>query len=145
MGRCWVCIAEPARRIARGQGGCALVHQCCQERGKEVDLHLLAGPSVIVYRQRHQDHRQGILPGEDVNQGNPNLAGFSFRVAGDTHQTAERLHEQVMAGQICAGAGYCTSAANLYLGGSIGERGLAGIARYVSGRLPESPDMWAGV
>ena len=49
--------------------------------------------------QREQDAGDGVLPGEHVDHRDADLRGFAVGLAGEAHESAERLHEQVVAGE----------------------------------------------
>ena len=86
--------------------GAALVDQRREQRGEQVDLDqlpLAAGCVAVAKRGEDADARE--QPGEHVDQRDPDLLRLAVGRAGDAHQPAERLHQQVVAGQLGAGAG----------------------------------------
>ena len=103
-------VAHPGRRLSGGEGARGLVGQCREQGGEQVHLHPVAGRCVragigcVTGTQGEQDAAERVEPGEHVHEGDPHLARLLVRAAGDAHQPADRLHEQVIAGQSGAGA-----------------------------------------
>ena len=54
--------------------------------------------------KRRQNANRGVLAGEYVDQRDTHFERFAGCLTGDTHQTADRLHDEVVAGQVRAPA-----------------------------------------
>ena len=76
-----------------------------QQRREQVDLDALALAGGVAMAQRGEDPDRREQPGEHVDERDADLLRLAVGRAGDAHQPAERLHEQVVAGQRGAGAG----------------------------------------
>ena len=69
---------------------------------EQVDLDPLALAGGVAVAQRGQDPDRGEQPGQHVDQRHAHLLGLAVGRAGDAHQAAERLDQQVIAGQLGA-------------------------------------------
>ena len=92
-------VAHPLRDDAGDRVGRALVDQRREQRRAEVDLDALALAGRLAVAQRGEDPDRREEPGEDVDERDADLLRLAVRVAGDAHQPAERLDQQVVAGQ----------------------------------------------
>jgi hypothetical protein len=74
---------------------------------REIDvLTETAGPSFV---EAGEDRDRGVEAGEDVGDGDADLHRFAVGRAGDAHQAAHRLHQQVVAGLVLVGSGLSES------------------------------------
>ena len=98
-------VAHPARDGAGQRVGRALVDQR-GEQATRTGRPRRAGPRRCASRWRSggQDADRGEEPGDDVDQRDADLLRLAVGLAGDGHQAAERLDEQVVARQRRAGA-----------------------------------------
>ena len=85
---------DSGERVAR-----CLVDQRGQQRGEQVDLDALAFAGALAVAQRGEDADSREQPGEHVDERDPDLLRVAVGLAGDAHQAAERLDQQVVAGQ----------------------------------------------
>ena len=70
----------------------------------QVDLDVLAAPGPVALAQRGQYADRGEQTRQDVDEGHPDFGRVVGVGAGDAHQPAERLDQQVIAGEFAARA-----------------------------------------
>ena len=100
-------------RCAHDAGGRergALVDERRQQRGEQVDLDQLSLAGCVAVAQRREDADGREQPRQDVHERDADLLRLAAGLAGDAHQTAERLHQQVVAGQLRAAGGSAAEA-----------------------------------
>ena len=93
--------ALPSRRGASpgGEGRGRLVGQRRQQALHEVHLDELSDAGAVALAQREQDPGERVLAGEHVDERDPGLGGLAVGRAGDRHEPADGLDEQVVAGE----------------------------------------------
>jgi hypothetical protein len=79
--------------------GC-LVDQAGQGRAEQADLDQLAAPGPLPLVEGGQDAGEGVQPGQHVDQRDPDLGRLAAGWAGDAHEPAGRLDQEVVAGQV---------------------------------------------
>src|SRR5271169_321170 len=72
------------------------------EKGKIDVLPFFAGSSFV---ERREDGDCGVQSREDIGHGNADLHRLAFRSAGDTHEAAHRLNEQIVTRLVLVGPG----------------------------------------
>ncbi len=97
-------VAEPPRHLAGDREGRALVDERGQQRREQVDLDPLALAALAPVLERGEDADRREQPGEDVDEGDTDLEWLAVGFAGDAHQPAQGLDQEVVAGQLGAGA-----------------------------------------
>ena len=97
-------VAHPCRRRAGDRVGGTLVDERGEQRRQQVDLDALAAAAAVAMAERSEDADRREEAGEDVDERDTDLLRLAAGVAGDAHQPAEGLDEQVVAGQRRPGA-----------------------------------------
>ena len=92
-------VAEPARCIAGGEGGCRLVRQRREQALHEIHLDELPSSGALALAQGEQDAGERVLAREHIDERHARLGGFAVGRARDGHEPADGLHEQVVAGE----------------------------------------------
>ncbi len=82
-----------------------LVHQRRERRAEQVDADVLTAAAGVALVQGCEDPHGGVQAGEHVDEGHADLGGLVRRRAGDAHEPAHRLHEQVVPGHRRPGPG----------------------------------------
>ena len=98
-------LPSRARRLSGREGRGGLIGQRGEQAVQQVHLDPLPAAGALALPQRQQDPGHRVLPAQHVHERDPRLRGGALRVAGDRHQAADRLHEQVVPGQRRAVAG----------------------------------------
>ena len=98
-------IAEPAGRLA----GDEIVHRLVGEHGdlgvEQGHVDMAAGPGRLAAAQGREDRVGGVEAGEDVGEGDAGLLRLAVRIAGQVHDPAHALDDEVIAGACGIGAG----------------------------------------
>jgi hypothetical protein len=92
-------VAHPERDRAARDVGARLVDHPRQRRGEQVDLHVLPATGAVPVLQGREHPDGGVEAGEHVEDGDAGPVGFPVGVAGEAHQPADGLDDQVVAGQ----------------------------------------------
>ena len=133
-----VAVAHPLRHHARDGEGRALVDQAGEQRREQVDLDQLALAALAPVLERGEDADRGVEAGDHVDEGDADLERLAVGLAGDAHQPAEGLDEEVVARQLGAGAAAAEA-------GDRSSRRAAGSRRPAPrSRGPASPSRRAG-
>ncbi len=88
-----------------GDVGAAHVEQPGQCRLHEGDLDMLAEAGLAPFFDGGEDADGGVEAGELVDHGRADLGGFAVDLAGDVHEAAHGLDEEVVSGQVASGTG----------------------------------------
>ena len=91
-------VAHPHRRLAGDEIVGRLVGEHADHRvhQRHVDVAALAG--VLALLQRGADRQRRIDAGEHVREGDAKPRRLAVRIAGDVHDAAHALHQQIVAG-----------------------------------------------
>jgi hypothetical protein len=95
-----VAVAHPAGDLSRRGVGGALVDQAGEQGREEVDLDQLTLAALAAVLERGEDPDRGVEAGDHVDEGDADLQRLAVGLAGDAHQPAQRLHEQVVSRQL---------------------------------------------
>ena len=90
----------PGRDVRGG-----LVDERREQAREQIDLDSLPEPGALALVQGRDDRLGGKLGREHVHDGDADFAGLAAGVAGDRHEAADALQEEVVAGQLGALAG----------------------------------------
>ena len=94
-----VAVAAPLRALARRHPARALVEQRGQHRVEQRDLDVAAGAGALALDQRGLDPGHREQPAHEVDDRRADLDRRAARLAGDAHEPAHRLQQQVVARQ----------------------------------------------
>ena len=98
-------IAHPARHHAADQVVHRLVHQPGDLGVEQGGVDMLALAGEVAVAQGGQDRAGGVHAGHHVGDGHAHLGRLAVGVAGDAHDPAHGLGQQVVARTRCVGAG----------------------------------------
>ncbi len=93
---------------ARGAAGDEVVHRLVGQHPdlgvEERHVDVLAGAGALAGDDRRLDGDHGVEPGEDVGEGDAALLRLAVRRAGQVHDAAHALDDEVVAGAVGVGA-----------------------------------------
>ena len=95
-------VAHPAGHDAGDGVGRALVDERGQQGREQVDLDQLPLAALAPVLERGEDPDRRVEAGDHVDQGDADLQRLAVGLAGDAHQPAERLDQEVVSRQLGA-------------------------------------------
>jgi len=66
----------------------------------ENTIDVLPAAAALAFVQSGEDSDRGVQAGEDIDKRDTDLGGFTARLAGDAHQSADGLDEEVISRQL---------------------------------------------
>ena len=98
-------IPHQSRNGSRENVGRGLIRQRRQHRRHQVHLDQLALTGPLAFEERSLNSDGCVQPGDDVHQRNSRFCGARLGMTGHTHETARRLRDQIVAGEVTTAGG----------------------------------------
>ena len=98
----WMGVPHEPRNNAGAENRRGLIHECAEGAAEEVDLDMLATTRGIAFVKCGEDRDARVETGDHVHHRDSDLGGLVD--PGDAHQSAGRLHQEVVPRHACSGA-----------------------------------------
>jgi len=97
-------IAQTCRALPRGKEVHRLVGQHPGHAIEQAEIHMLAHTRPRAFRQRRLNADDAVKPGKDIGKGHADLLRLARRIAGQVHDAAHPLDQEIVSGAMGIGA-----------------------------------------